>query len=93
MKILHLPLKKKWFDMIYSGEKPEEYREIKPYWDGRLFKHQFTHIKFRNGYSSKDPSFIIELKGISKGMPNPKWCEDANRPVYVLKLGVVVEEK
>ena len=36
MKILHLTLKKKWFDMILSGEKKEEYREIKPYWFRRL---------------------------------------------------------
>ncbi len=32
MKTLKLTLKKKWFDMILSGEKTEEYREIKPYW-------------------------------------------------------------
>lgn len=30
MKTLTLPLKRKWFDMIKSGEKKEEYREIKP---------------------------------------------------------------
>lgn len=36
MKVLHLTLKKKWFDMIASGEKKEEYREIKPYWVSRL---------------------------------------------------------
>lgn len=30
MKKLTLPLKKQWFDMIKSGEKKEEYREIKP---------------------------------------------------------------
>lgn len=29
MKTLHLNLKKEWFDMILSGEKKEEYREIK----------------------------------------------------------------
>lgn len=34
--VLHLTLKKKWFDMIASGEKKEEYREIKPYWVSRL---------------------------------------------------------
>ena len=28
--MLTLPIKKKWFDMIKSGEKKEEYREIKP---------------------------------------------------------------
>ena len=37
MKTLTLFLKKKWFDMIASGEKTEEYREIKPYWEKRLF--------------------------------------------------------
>ena len=36
MKILHLTLKKKWFDMIASGEKKEEYREVKDYWMKRL---------------------------------------------------------
>lgn len=33
---LTLPLKKKWFDMIKSGEKKEEYREITDYWRKRL---------------------------------------------------------
>lgn len=27
-KILYLPLKKKWYEMIESGEKPEEYRVV-----------------------------------------------------------------
>ena len=36
MKILHLPLKKEWYEMIESGVKTEEYREIKPYWIKRL---------------------------------------------------------
>ena len=31
-EVLHLVLKRKWFDMIARGEKNEEYREIKPYW-------------------------------------------------------------
>ena len=34
--MLTLPIKKKWFDMIVSGEKKEEYREIKPYYDSRF---------------------------------------------------------
>ena len=36
MKTLHLPLKAKWYEMIESGVKIEEYREIKPYWIKRL---------------------------------------------------------
>ena len=34
--MLILPIKKKWFDMILSGEKKEEYREIKPYYTTRF---------------------------------------------------------
>ena len=36
MKTLCLPLKKEWYEMIESGVKTEEYREIKPYWVTRL---------------------------------------------------------
>lgn len=34
--MLTIPIKKKWYDMILSGEKKEEYREIKPYWEVRF---------------------------------------------------------
>jgi hypothetical protein len=51
MKILELPLKKEWYNMIESGEKREEYREIKPYWSKRivgvdkpLFSHRYGYI-------------------------------------------------
>ena len=36
-KVLKLVVSKQWFDMIASGEKTEEYREIKGYWVRRLF--------------------------------------------------------
>ena len=41
MKALTLSLKKNWFDMIASGEKKEEYREISPYWIKRLLRCGF----------------------------------------------------
>ncbi len=40
MKTLDLPLKAKWYDMIESGEKKEEYREIKPFWYQRLYQRK-----------------------------------------------------
>lgn len=36
MKILHLPLKAKWYEMIESLIKGEEYRSITSYWIQRL---------------------------------------------------------
>lgn len=39
-KVLTLTVNKEWFSRILSGEKKEEYREIKPYWASRLVNHQ-----------------------------------------------------
>ena len=52
MKILDLPLKAKWYEMIESGEKPEEYRANKPYWCKRLLGYVrasvlgYTHVRY-----------------------------------------------
>ena len=43
-KVLTLSVKKEWFDKIVSGEKTEEYREIKPYWVARLFYDRFGKL-------------------------------------------------
>lgn len=40
MKTLHLPLKAKWYEMIESLIKPEEYRGITAYWIVRLFRDE-----------------------------------------------------
>ena len=34
--MLRLPIERKWLNMILSGEKKDEYREIKPYWTVRI---------------------------------------------------------
>lgn len=40
MKTLYLPLKAKWYEMIESLIKPEDYRGITAYWIVRLFRHE-----------------------------------------------------
>lgn len=35
--MLIFPLKKQWYEKIKCGEKTIEYREVKPYWEKRLF--------------------------------------------------------
>lgn len=47
---LHLTLEKKWFEMTKSGQKTEDYREIKPYWKSRLLEK--TDARF--GYDLED---------------------------------------
>jgi hypothetical protein len=65
-KILILSLYRGWFDLILSGDKIIEYREIKPFWEKRFAKNTYEYIRFINGYGKLRPSFLIELKGITK---------------------------
>lgn len=84
--VLHLTLKKYWFDMIKSGVKKEEYREIKDYWVKRFkdmslvppFKpfKEFSVIEFKNGYARDAPTMRVEFKGIRIGKPKLEWCID-----------------
>ncbi len=46
MKILYLPLKKEWYEMIERGEKLEEYRELTPHWIVRLL--EWTYVPYSN---------------------------------------------
>ena len=97
MKTLKLTLKKKWFDMILSGEKTEEYREMKPYWL-RLANAtlKYDKIKFTNGYGNERPNFTIELKDVEFGgkkfsrKGKEKWGADNSTNFYILKLGRIL---
>jgi hypothetical protein len=87
--ILHLTLHKKWFDMIQSGAKKEEYRERKPFWDKRLSK-QYDRIKFVNGYGNHRPWMIVELVGHHTGFGRSGWGAPESDTVHVLSLGKIL---
>lgn len=59
--ILHMTLKRKWFDLILHGKKINEYRENKPYWLKKINKNKYDIIRFRNGYRKNSPTLDIEL--------------------------------
>ena len=90
MKILYLTLNKKWFDLIKSGEKTEEYREIKPYWEKRFEGINSGMLHFKNGYSKKAPHFIIELKGTEIREGKEEWGAEKGKKYFVLKLGKIL---
>lgn len=83
MKILHLPLKKEWYHKIESGEKTEEYREIKPYWWHRIQK-DYTCVKFSYGYTRRTMTF--EIVSVMIGYGRPEWGAP-NKEVFIIKLG------
>jgi len=90
-RILHLTLKRQWFDMIARGIKREEYRDLKPYWDKRLKGRRYQAVHFRNGYSANAPTMIVEVRGLYMGFGRVEWGAPATAPVYVLKLGEILQ--
>lgn len=52
MKTIHLPLRKKWFDLIKQGIKKEEYREITPYWLSRFCVYADTDRQGHTTYKT-----------------------------------------
>lgn len=86
--MLTLTIKKKWFDMIVSGQKKEEYREIKPYYTSRFREIKMFDIItviFRNGYKKDSPSFKCKVE-CSKGFGKSEWGAEPNKEYYVLKI-------
>jgi len=91
MKILHLTLKKKWFDMILSGKKDEEYRELKEYWATRLEGRNYDVVKFRNGYMKDSPKMTVEYKGFRRGFGSVNHGAPESNHVYIIMLGKVLD--
>lgn len=83
MKTLYLPLKKQWYEMIERGEKREEYREMKPYWQKRL-TGRIDAVCLSYGYTKRRMTF--ECAGITIGRGRPEWGAPDDE-VFVIKLG------
>lgn len=87
--MLVLPIKKKWFDMIKSGEKKEEYREIKPYYARRF--HDFLNMNksipiiFRNGYRKDSPKIKCYIN-VTMGYGKEEWGAIPDEEYFVLKI-------
>ena len=104
--MLILPIKKKWFDMILSGQKKEEYREIKAYWTSRLgwydvntyYKPEYARnmknepfvVKFRNGYGSNRPTITCRVI-LRQGQGKQDWGAEPNKEYYVLEILEILE--
>jgi hypothetical protein len=69
-KTLHLNLKRKWFDMILSGEKKEEYREIKKHWVKQLLDFKPFYYYFKG--DTKEDRLAAHERGYSELIKNIK---------------------
>jgi len=78
--------------MIASGEKKEEYREIKPLYAKKFLGHNtmlnpFFIVRFRHGYSADAPSMSFLIDSISVGAAKPEWSDNWKGNVFIIKLG------
>lgn len=85
MEKLFLIIAEPWFSMIQAGEKKEEYREIKPYYQVRFtspesgrncrgynFK-KFSTLILRNGYQKNAKTLVLKNPKIRIGTGRPEW--------------------
>ena len=102
MKILHLTLKKRWFDLIATGQKKREYRQLKPYWEKRLLHgpdgepNEFDEVWFRNGYRKSAPFMRVKCENIAlsgKAWLTPRHEEILHEDEIVIFLGPVLESR
>jgi hypothetical protein len=61
---LHLVLAYKWYDMIESGVKLEEYRKVCPHWEDRIwsFRYDLKKVVFQRGYKKNAPQMTFRIK-------------------------------
>lgn len=95
--MLTLPIKKKWFDMIKSGVKKEEYRTRNDYYYTRFKKiidnienGKEQYILLRNGYSSKSPTLKIKVDNILIGGGRKEWGYIGPDMCFIIKIGEVI---
>ena len=99
--MLTLPIKRKWYEMIVSGEKPEEYREPSEYWLKRLRKARYVQdipydycglkLMIRSGYSKDAPLAIITLSKIDMGPGLEAWGAEPGHEYLRLHIREVTE--
>lgn len=82
IKILHQPLKAKWYRMIETGEKPEEYRETTAYWCKRFCGFNTLLFSFRYGYEDINKARYTHVQ-FSLGYP--KRDDESRRMTFELK--------
>lgn len=84
-KALFLILKRKWFDLIKSGEKTHEYRDVKPYWIKRIEGKNWSRVIFANGYKKDRELMMFSIDNISI-TTHPNHLGDIGE-YYDIKLG------
>lgn len=94
--MLTLPIKQKWFDMIVSGEKQEEYRATTDYWRKRLVSELVRQskqrgfnglkVRIRAGYRKNADMAELTLSMITTGTGRMEWGAEPGVEYFVLHI-------
>jgi len=91
LRVLRLTLKRRWFDMIASGEKREEFREQGKWIDSRVNANkEYDVVEFKNGYGPNVPTCVVEYRGYDWATGNPAWGAEPGKRYKVIYLGRVL---
>lgn len=94
--ILPLVLKGKWYDMIASGEKREEYRDATLYWQTRIHNWCYMRskrvVEFRHGYKKDAPRmWFIANEVFFRGRAHTYTWGEPESDHYAIALGERIE--
>jgi len=91
-RVLRLTLKRKWFDMIASGEKCEEYRTPGKWILSRLEGKEYDLVEFKNGYGPNVPTMEVEYLGWAYSFGKRQWGGggQVGKPLATIYLGRVL---
>ena len=97
MKVLHLTLSKKSFEVMVTGEKQFEFREPSTWMASRLTGKTYDVVKFVNGYGKDKPYFIAEYinfvqaqDGFTKSYSNG-LIVNVHGGDFIIHLGKIIE--
>lgn len=90
-KVLKLTLKRKWFNLVASGVKREEYRKRGAWIMSRLQGKDYGLVEFKNGYGASAPMILVEYAGWSEGTGREDWGAERGESYIVIHLGRVID--
>ncbi len=103
--ILHLNLKGDWYFDIEHGDKREEYREVKPFYNRIFDEYGYVKIKgveyhateilvcFSNGYATDRPQMYWTLTNLAISQGKEKWGAVSGVEYYTFDLDEDVTDK
>lgn len=89
-RVLTLVVTEEWFDKIFEGNKPLDYRRMTPFWKSRIAGREYDFVEVINGYGKARPRMTFDWRGCS--IVSGTYSDlKINESVYAIDLSSFVE--